>query len=132
MKQAARVPFLCCGCTESHSKWAAALQRMPLLSGVTMQKKRAQKSKSKPILSIPLKKRASSSFTFADRPPPPIRPPPERHVWQAADLGSRHSMAGASFTHTLLYSVVLSGAEFHLLNKSTVGAWNFCLFFNLT
>lgn len=52
---------------QNTENWAVALQRMPLLSRVTMQKGAKGESKGKPIVSAHLKKKASAPFTLAER-----------------------------------------------------------------
>lgn len=98
-----------------------ALQIMPLLSRVTMQKGVQDESKSKaPSLLICKSK---------PQPPSPLQKGCPRclmypdcalcHHWR---LGKKeHNLEGAVVCLTYTYSVALSGAEVHLLCKSPVG-----------
>lgn len=63
------MPLLCSGCTENSSKIGRlpCLQRMPLLSRVTMQKGAKDGGECHPQCS--LEKQTSASFTFAERAP---------------------------------------------------------------
>lgn len=78
------MPFLCSGCTESHSKWAVALQRMPLLSRVTIQKGTKEQEQTHPQSSL---EKESLSLLHLCRSPPPPSPLLRCIVPQAAGLG---------------------------------------------
>lgn len=79
------------------------LQRMPVLSGVTVGKAGKDEHESKAMVSVPLEKQSSASFTFAER-------APLQRLW-----GSRRGLVDTC-------SAALSRSEVHLLNTSPGGA----------
>lgn len=70
------MPLLCFWHRQQLKNPAVALQRMPLLSRVTMQKGAQDRSKSKPTVTAHVKKQALASFTFAERASPLYTVPP--------------------------------------------------------